>query len=146
MNVYVFVGGKVIEFRDSLDFEFQPISKGKGLVEVNGESGGSVVIGEGDAVLLGGVTPVIWKRPEGSSRAISIGAGDRWFVLRPITRHARETEGQADILTVYGQVQAGFQSAERVVGVFWLRVGDLFIQSWNIPSAAPEPEPEERQQ
>ena len=53
MNVYVFVGGKVIEFRDSLDFEFQPISKGKGLVEVNGESGGSVVIGEGDAVLLG---------------------------------------------------------------------------------------------
>src|SRR5437879_5058039 len=127
MNVYVFVSGKVFAFSESRDFDLEPIGEGKALVEVKGESRGQIVIGPGDSVMLGSRVPILWKTPEIASNGLYVGAPGRWFVLQPITRYERS----ADVLKVFANIQAGL-SVEHLVGLFWLKVGDIYGRSFSV--------------
>jgi hypothetical protein len=138
MNVYVMTAGKVLSFQQGEDFEFSVIADGKGLVEVKafaeGDYGkrpeerryapaGRVIIGEGSAVILGRTVPVPLKMPSlRRAKGVYIGSGESWYVLQPITRH----ENSGDLLKVFAEIQREHGSEEQMVGLFWLKVGDVF--------------------
>jgi|ERR1700694_9729 len=137
MNIYVVRSNQALEFRRAEKFEFTRLDESKGLVEMSAPAEGQygmkpeervyavvarVLIGEGQAVILGTTVPTPLKTPSIRRRGVFVGHDQSWYVLQPTTRFERD----ADILKVFAEVQWEGYSEERMVALFWLIVGDQF--------------------